>query len=101
VLAHISSISRKRKRVGTVGLSSQAAAVNVATSTAPISPKTAVSAVLRNEDEVAVAGTTSGISTVRVLPTPEQFSSCEPVALYHRIMSEQFAVGQRVRVEFL
>jgi hypothetical protein len=49
----------------------------------------------------SVAGLTSGVDETWAMGfAEEQFSTLEQVALYHRIMSEQFIVGQRVRVHY-
>jgi hypothetical protein len=107
-LDDLSCVSReKRKRVEDVVAPSLAVTVT-ATATAtviPIPSTIAVASVNVNveEDEDAAAGTNSSSSvtaSVFLRPAREQFSTRELVALYHRIMSEQFTVGQQVRVQY-
>jgi hypothetical protein len=85
---YTSFFGNKRKRVATF-----LAAVTTGTS---ISSSTAGAAVTVDEDEDATADTTSSDTRSAC----DQFSTPERVTLYHRIMSEQFTVGQRVRVQY-
>jgi hypothetical protein len=59
-------------------------------------PSTDVAAVTIDEDDDAAADTTSSV----IRSACDHFSTSERVTLYHRIMSEQFTVGKRVRVQY-
>jgi hypothetical protein len=62
----------------------------------PITRSADVAAVTIDEDDGAAADTTSSVTRSPC----DQFSTPERVTLYHRIMPEQFTVGQRVRVQY-